>query len=207
MRGYFDVDCRELSEDGSGWVFRPRVEPIAEKVLRLYDRARRESAPIVATTCGSGRMPSDGFCPGGIVIPLDPAKQAWRTRLAENRFFHVEKTCGSWRAFEGNPNAARLFLEMGIVDWVVFGNGLDLCVDQAVQNLLSLGLRVTFLSDVLIPSAKGNGPQGDSGTPRSRERTLARWRELGARETTLDAFLGEPPPYAEVAHASQTTSA
>jgi hypothetical protein len=162
---------------------------MADRVLRLIARAQEERAPLVATTCGSGRMPRGESCPGGMVVPLDPDDRSWCDRVEGHRFFHLEKQCGAWRAFEGNPNAARLFLELGVLDWVVFGNGLDLCVDQAVQNLLSLGLSVAFLSDVLIPSATGYGPLGDSGTQASRERTLGRWRELGAREMSLEDFL------------------
>jgi len=204
MRGYFDVDSRELSEDGTGWVFRPRMRPLADQVSRVLACAEEEGSPLVATTCGSGRMPKGGFCPGGVVIPLDQSDRSWLDRIEGHRFFHLEKQCGTWRAFDGNPNAAKLFIELGILDWVVFGNGLDLCVDQAVQNLLSLGLRVTFLCDVLIPNATGDDPLDDSGTPASRARTLARWKTLGARETTLEAFLArpclEPNIHAEPSH-------
>jgi hypothetical protein len=187
-RGYFDVDCRELSLDGS-WAYRPRVAPIARSVDRLYLQSQLEGAALVSTTCGGGRLPDAANCPGNLFVPLDREDMEWRESISFCRCFHVQKECGSWRTFDVNGNAATLFRELGLCEWIVFGNGLDLCVDHVVENLLSLGLQITFLSDVLIPSATGHGPLGDSGTPQSRERTLARWRDRGARETTLDAFL------------------
>lgn len=193
MRGFYDVDCRELSLGGE-WTFRPRVMPIAKGVEAVLALAEREAAPVVATTCGGGKMPeNDNDCPGMVRVPMDPEELSWEGKLGRERLFHLEKPCGGWHTFETNSNAVRLFVELGICDWVVFGNGLDLCVDHAVRNLLGLGLSVTFLSDLLVPSARGNGPFGDSGTLASRERTLLGWLELGARETNLDALLKEAP--------------
>jgi len=186
--GYFDVDCRELSAEGA-WIFRPRVLPIAAKVERLLDRALSEDAPVVATTCGSGRMPDDRNCPGGLHVPMDPGSAAWETEVARHRSFHLQKACGSWHTFDGNGNAGRLFGRLALRDWVVFGNGLDLCVDHVVTNLVGLGLSVTFLSDVLIPSAKGYGPDSASGTEANRIATLERWRNAGAVESDLESFL------------------
>ena len=193
MRGFYDVDCRELSPSGE-WAFRPRVAPIAKRVEAVLALAEREAAPVVATTCGGGQMPKhDKDCLGMVRVPMAPGELSWEGALGPERLFHLEKPCGGWRTFETNGNASRLFAGLGIREWVVFGNGLDLCVDHAVRNLLGLGLSVTFLSDLLVPSALGNGPFGDSGTPASRERTLMGWLELGARETNLEALLKEAP--------------
>jgi hypothetical protein len=46
-RGYFDMDCRELSRDGS-WAFRPRVAPIASAVERLHLQAEQEGSALVS---------------------------------------------------------------------------------------------------------------------------------------------------------------
>lgn len=135
----------------------------------------------------------DKDCLGMVRVPMDPAESSWEEALGRERLFHLEKPCGGWHTFETNGNAVRLFAGLGIHEWVVFGNGLDLCVDHAVRNLLGLGLSVSFLSDLLIPSAPGHGPFGDSGTPESRERTILGWLKLGAYETNFDALFEEAP--------------
>jgi len=185
MRGYFDVDCRELSEDGTGWVFRPRVEPLAEGIFRLLERAAVEKAPVVATTCGSGRSPHGAVCPDGMVVPLDPFQLEWRGMVPDHRFFHLEKKPRSCRTFDDSPNASELFALLGVREWVVFGNALELCVDQAVAALLERGFAVTFVSDLLAHS--------HTGTSETRIAALARWRALGAGESTLAGLLADVP--------------
>lgn len=181
MRGYFDVDCRELSEDGESWVFRPRARPLEEGMLRLLAKAEADGAPVVATTCGSGRAPRDRFCPGGMVVPLDPGAAGWRDLLPGHRFFHLEKRCGSWDTFGDSPNPEAFFRLLDVDEWVVFGNALETCVDHAVTHLLRIGCTVHLVTDLLV--------DGAAVTATSRSEALARWRGSGVRETTLERLL------------------
>ncbi len=88
--------------------------------------------------------------------------------------------------FADNGNATALVKELNADEWVLFGNALDLCVDAAVRGVLAAGGNVTFLSDCMCSSATGYGL---NGTEENRLATFARWREAGAKEQTLDAFL------------------
>lgn len=65
---------------------------------------------------------------------------------------------------------------------------LDFCVNHAVKHILATQRPVTFLSDVMIASAKG---YGESGTEKNRIATFANWRALGATEQTLEQFLAQ----------------
>jgi nicotinamidase-related amidase len=79
-----------------------------------------------------------------------------------------------------------LIKELDVYEWVVFGNGLDFCVDNAVKSLLRTGYKVTFLEDVMISSATG---YGNSGTVESRKATYKNWIEMGAVMQTFERFL------------------
>ena len=61
-KGYalFDVDCLEISEDGQGLDFRPRVKPLANKLTQLYEAAELFNFPFLFSTCCSGRMLKPG---------------------------------------------------------------------------------------------------------------------------------------------------
>lgn len=193
--GFFDVDSRELDEQGRGLTYRPRVWPIAPQLERVYALIERKQFPLVFTTCCSGRMlTAERGLPGTLQVPLEAADSAWRARVGEHRRFYLAKrthgnpqqnlACRTFDMFQHNPNAAPLFRELKVGGWVVFGNGFDLCVNSAVRGLLKLGLPVTLLEDVRASSG--------SGTPESERETIAALRALGANVTTLRQFMALP---------------
>lgn len=195
--GFFDADSRELADDGS-LDFRPRVRPIADKLNQLYAIVDKDKAVLVFNTCCSGKMLAPDCREDVLFIPLDAHESGWKSKVKDYRLFYLEKAksfdptadvrCNVFDAFSDNRNGASLIKELAIDEWVVFGNGLDFCVDNAVKSLLRSGLKVTFLEDVMIASATG---YGNSGTDESRRATYANWLAMGAARKTLDQFLEE----------------
>ena len=200
----FDVDSRELNPAGNGFSFRQRVEPLAPQLKRLYALADKHSAPLVFTVCCSGRMLEPRSLPNVLVVPLDAADRRWEAKRAQYRLFNVEKktykepgsnfTCAAYDMFKDNGNAAHLIKSLNVGEWVVFGNGFDLCINAAVRGLLAAGQKVCLLSDVYVQGARGyfvptaDGGQIELGTPENLARVLAEFQQHGVRSLTLDQF-------------------
>jgi nicotinamidase-related amidase len=189
--GFFDADCRELNEKGSGLAYRSRVRPIVPQLEQLYALAEARGYPLVFTTCCSGRMLLPPGLPGVGFVPLDVGDASWRATTGNLRQFYLAKhACGQPKAnfdcrafdmFQYNANAARLLRELGVGTWVVFGNGFDLCVGSAARGILQAGMDLILLEDVRISSA--------GATPQSEQQTLSSLRNLGARQMTLRSFM------------------
>ena len=131
-----------------------------------------------------------------LFVPMDAAETEWVEKIKDFRIFYLEKRksfdptadvlCNAFDAFSDNGNGSVLVKMLDIEEWVVFGNGLDFCVDNAVKSLLKQGCKVTFLSDAMISSATG---YGNSGTGESRKSTFEKWINMGATGQTLEQFL------------------
>lgn len=188
----FDVDCQELNDAGDGLSLRPRVEPLAPQIARLYDLADRADCPVVFTTCCSGRMLAPRDVPGVVFVPLAGDGAAdWQSQLDARRFYLQKKTyhdpqlnyaCQAFDMFADNGNAARLVRALNAEQWIVFGNGFDLCVNAAATGLLDAGSNVLLVTDVAVPTATG---YGRCGTPENRDRILAALQARGARLVEL----------------------
>ena len=188
---WFDVDCLEGDAAGTGLCLRPRVEPLADRVRALHDAAADRGDPLVFTICCSGRMAGPGDLPDVLHVPRDPADREWRARVPAFRRFLLQKrtlgdpdrnrACRTWDALGDNPNAALLVADLDARDWVVFGNGLELCVDATARGLLRLGQRVTVVRDVLADS--------HGATVEARRATLAALAEAGVRLADLREVL------------------
>jgi nicotinamidase-related amidase len=203
--GLFDVDSRELNKAGNALGFRPRVEPLLDRLKRLYALAEEHSAPLVFTTCCSGRMLRPDSLAEVLFVPLDAAQREWAERLGEHRLFCVQKktytpdtqlnfSCRAYDMFQDNGNAARLVQALNVDEWIVFGNGFDLCINSAVHGLLAARQKVCLLSDVWATASRGyyvSTPHGqmECGTPENQARILAEFRQLGVRMATLEEFL------------------
>jgi nicotinamidase-related amidase len=203
--GFFDVDSRELNKAGNALGFRPRVEPLVDRLKRLYALAEQRSAPLVFTTCCSGRVLGPDSLAEVLFVPLDAAQREWAERLGEHRLFCVQKktytpdtqlnfSCRAYDMFQDNGNAARLVQALNVGEWIVFGNGFDLCINSAVHGLLAAGQKVCLLSDVWVTASRGyyvSTPRGqmECGTPQNQARILAEFRQLGVRMATLEEFL------------------
>ena len=202
--GLFDVDSRELNAAGNGLQFRPRVEPLIDRLNRLYALSEQRRAPLVFTTCCSGRMLRPDSLSEVLFVPLDAGQRQWQARLHAHRLFCVEKktrhdasanfTCRAYDMFQDNGNAAHLVRALDVGEWVVFGNGFDLCITSAVQGLLGAGQKVCLLSDVYVRGARGyyvptaHG-QVECGTPENLARIISEFQHLGVRMATLEQFL------------------
>ncbi|MCE5276933.1 MAG: hypothetical protein ABFD92_10350 [Planctomycetaceae bacterium] len=196
--GFFDVDCRELTDAGDGLQFRPRVKPLAPRLEQIYGLARRLEAPLVFTTCCSGRMLDAGSLNDVLLVPLDAADQQWRRRLDSAALICLAKktyndppknyACRAFDMFADNANAVAMVRALDVGEWVVFGNGFDLCVNAAVRGLLAAGQNVRVVTDVTIASAKG---YGRCGTDEYRREILADFAAAGVRLCTLDDLLAE----------------
>ncbi|HWQ73449.1 MAG TPA: hypothetical protein VN370_14160 [Desulfitobacteriaceae bacterium] len=195
--GFFDADSRELGDSGS-LIFRPRVRHIGDKLNRLYEIVAQGQAVLAFNTCCSGNMLMPDSREDILFIPMELNDTGWKGKVKDYRIFYLEKRksfdptadvlCNIFDLFSDNKNGALLIKELDINEWVVFGNGLDFCVDNAVKSLLRMGCKVTFLEDVMISSAAG---YGNSGTEESRESTYRNWTGMGAVKRTLEQFLME----------------
>ena len=202
--GFFDVDSRELNTARTGFQFRERVLPLADRLNRLYAVSEDRNYPLVFTTCCSGRMLQPDSLREVLVVPLDPAQKEWQERLRAYHLFCVQKKtfsepkqnfgCRAFDMFKHNGNAARLVQTLGVEEWIVFGNGFDFCIDSAIAGLVAAGQKVCLLTDVYARGAKGypvSTPQGEieSGGPENEVYLLGKFRQLGVRTATLDEFL------------------
>ncbi len=189
--GFFDVDSRELAEDGQGLGYRPRVLPIVPLLERLYAVADARQYPLVFTTCCSGRMLTPRGLPGTLYVPLDAGDVSWQEKLNGCRQFYLAKKtygdpklnfdCRAFDMFQDNGNAGRLLRQLEVETWVVFGNGFSLCVNSAARGLLDAGLPLILLEDVRVASAVG--------TPEGEQEIIRGLRARGARVMTLEQFL------------------
>jgi hypothetical protein len=189
--GLWEVDCRELSEDGESLILRQRVEPLAAKLNELYSLAQRRDLTTVFTTCCSGRMPRIGDRKDFLYVPLQGNDSGWESRLCDYPLIYLDKvTCGDPRlnfqcrafdVFHGNRNAERLLFLLDIPTWVVFGNGFELCTVSSIEGILGAGYRVQLITDVLAQSA---GSYGDFGTEQSKARVIGELQAKGV-ETLL----------------------
>lgn len=191
--GFFDVDSRELNASGDGLSFRERVAPIEPQLQRLYSLAEARRAPLVFTACCSGRMLRPDSLPQVLQVPIDASQRQWEPRLSAHRLFYLEKN-RDYNTFNYNRNAARLLQALNVEEWVVFGNGFDMCIDTGVRGMLAAGQKVCFLSDVYVRGAPGyvvTTPKGTfhTATPENKARILADFQELGVRLLTLEQFL------------------
>ena len=188
--GLFDVDCREMMLDHS-LDFRPRVRPMGEKLNKIYELIQQNDAVLLFTTCCSGAMLQPDSRKDVLFVPMDEKMSSWQEQFSSYKQFYLEKKKSSpdlacLETFSYNKNATLLLDMLEVDEWIVFGNGLDLCVNHAMQHLLATKRPVTFLSDVMISSAKGHG---NSGTDENRDITFANWCAMGAVQETLENFL------------------
>jgi hypothetical protein len=193
--GFFETCSRELDEC-TGYKYRPRMQPWTEPLNGLYGYAQKHGIPFVFTTCCSGNLLSPDSRKDVLFIPVDGANTEWKNRVKDFRLFYVEKITHhdpkvnseqeTYAPFCYNQNVRPLIESLSVDEWIVYGNGVDFCVNDTVTGLIKAGQKVTFLSDVLCKSATG---YGNSGTEESTRETLAFWRALGAREYTSSAFL------------------
>jgi nicotinamidase-related amidase len=196
--GLWEVDCRELSKDGRTWVLRQRVQPLAAKLDRLNDFARKHELATVFTACCSARMPQRAGRDDFLFVPVSGNENGWESRLSDYSLIYLEKTtCGDpllnfqYRAFDvfhGNHNAGRLLMLLDIPTWIVYGNGFELCVASAVEGILRAGCSVRLLTDILAQSAGG---YGDYGTERSKARAIGQLGEKGAETLSLQELVQE----------------
>jgi nicotinamidase-related amidase len=182
-----------LNEAGDGLQFRGRVQPLVERLDRLYALAEKRNVPLVFTTCCSGRMLDPDSLPEVLYVPLDAAEREWEERLRAHRLFYLAKN-KQYDMFRHNGNAVRLVQALGVREWVIFGNGFDMCIDCDIRALLAAGQKVCLLSDVYARSAPGYfvpTPRGrfETATPQNEARLLAEFGQLGVRIVTLEQFI------------------
>ena len=188
---FFDVDCLEKSDDGKGLQLRPRVKPLQDKLDQIYKMAEFLNIPLLFSTCCSGQMLNPGDLQDILFIPCDKNDTSWMSDVHHYRRFYIEKKaygdpkvnfkCRAFDMFQDNGNILRLLKLLNIPDWVVFGNGMDLCVNCGATGVLSAGYNVTILSDVLISSAGGDG--------QSMKSTLDGLKSKGAKTQTFQNMM------------------
>lgn len=185
---FFDVCSREI-DNNLALSFRPRVKPIAEKLNRIYDFINKKGSILVFTTCCSGKMLEPGLREDILIIGLDENNLEWKKKIKDYKSINLQKNKFSYEPFNYNKNSIQLIKALPVDEWVIFGNGLDLCVNHIVENILNEGFKVTFLKDVMISSAVGYETNfGKSGTEENKAATFENWCKNGAVVKSLDEF-------------------
>ncbi len=189
--GIFEVDCRQRSESDHGLSYVRRALPFQDRIERIHAFARQFNIPTVFTTCCSNRLLSKNDCRGALVVPMDVSDLDWTKDVHSSPSIYIEKTTwGSpeantrhcaWEMFQHNGNAKKLFEKLGIRRWIVYGVGIDLCVNAATRGLLDAGCEVVILRDILVNNA--------GGTPESMEKILADLGEKGVKTMSFDDFI------------------
>lgn len=191
--GFFEVCARQLTEDSTGYSYRPRVAPMARKLDELYELAKKSGAAFVFTTCCSGKMLMPDSRGEVLYIPISAEDTGWKSKVDGHRVFYIQKynnhdmgcsiQAENYEPFLYNRNLLELVRLLDVEKWIVYGNGLDFCANDAVKGLLGAGCKVAFLSDVLASGATG---YGNSGTLENRIATLQNWRDGGAVDMLSD---------------------
>jgi nicotinamidase-related amidase len=189
---FFDIDCLETSPDG-GFHLRPRIKPMRSKLGLLYSRIRQSGSPMVFTTCCSGSLMRQEWRKDVLFVPLDRQQTEWKNGLASHRLIYLEKrtygnpkinsSCRAFDMFQDNGNAAELVRMLAADEWILFGNGMECCVNAAVNGVLHAGGHVTVLSDCLCSN---DGSDNPGGVEAARRATMTQWLERGVNSQTME---------------------
>ena len=155
--GLFDVDTRELSEDGTSIRFRKRVKPISHQLQMLFEFG--DDKLTLSTTClQSKTIPPDST--GNYGLLQMKGEVDWENDLSKYRQLFIERRsldCPKenrcqcvFDAFKWNPNISKVVAAAGIQRWCVFGVSLEYCLSAAVNGLLDTGQGVVVIEDALI---------------------------------------------------------
>lgn len=188
--GFFNVDTQQPREHGQGLIFRPRVQPIEDRLHQLLKFAERGEWPLVSTACVHAGPIEPALDDTVLFIPIEAPKEQWRPRLDGCRKFFLEKrTCGSrevnvsqraFDVFHSNPNAPRLIRALDVEHWIVFGDSAAYCVLSTARGLLDLNLAVTVLTDAVAPGGASLSEAEDA---------MRELEGLGASLLTVNDFL------------------
>ena len=201
--GLFDVDSRELSKAGDGLDFRPRVAPLVDRLKRLYALAEQHSAPLVFTTCCSGRMLRPDSLAEVLFVPLDAAQREWAGRLGDHRLYYVQKKtyhdaqanfgCHAYDMFGDNGNAGpgadpRRGRVGRVRQWLRLVHHLrrPWPAGRRSEGVPAVGRFRGAHEGISVPTAKG---RVECGIPENLARVLAEFRQAGVRTATLEEFL------------------
>jgi hypothetical protein len=170
---FFDVDSLEYYDvnscgRASVWpnlAFRPRVMQRADILNTLYNFIKHYRFPFVFSICCSGRSPLIRDMPEVLHIPAESNKKQWREHVSDHSIFLIQKAHTDhiqgnfldemYAKFIHNDNLPEFYQQLGVKNWVVFGNGAAFCVYPVIMTLMNAGMHVTILSDVLIDNASG----------------------------------------------------
>lgn len=164
--GFFDVDSRELSEDGKELSFRDRVSPIIKKLDLLYDFAYKNKIKILFSTCCSGRFLKKNSFDYVLYVPLSKKDRSWEKKIDNFRYYYIAKRTYNnprknseaclYNIFRYNENCMDLIKKLKIKKWVIFGNGFNFCVYNICKKMLKNNIKIIILKDTVIQGIKQN---------------------------------------------------
>jgi len=176
--GFFDSDCLTYDPEKKHkpsalkhFSYRERIAPHSDKINKIYEYAEKNNYYMIYTQCcGANPTPIDNDL-DILVIPRDTTNKDWISKVKNHRIFNIEKiyesktpsesfNCRHFDTFQHNSNADILLRMLDIETWIVFGHGLDLCVDTSIKGIINNGYKSILLTDVTKPSATGYGPYG-----------------------------------------------
>jgi len=166
--GFFDTDCLYWDEESQSLMCKKRVQAISSNVYKLHEYAVKNNITTLFTTCCSARMPRKNEMDsiGIAYIPLDLSDSSWKNGVNKKQSFYIAKMAyGNPKMnydkeasdmFKFNKNLPVLLDSLKIENWIVFGDAFELCVNYAVNGMLSRGYHVTVIEDMVSPKHGGN---------------------------------------------------
>jgi nicotinamidase/pyrazinamidase len=192
---FWEVDVQRDFMLPGGHLYVPGAEKLLPNIRRLTDAARRGRVFLVSHGCF--HTPNDPefqtFPPhcvkgttGSELVPEALTEKVVRVaneaaaQLPEDlsKYQQVLLEKQTLNVFESR-HAHNLVQRLGNqAEFVVFGVVTEYCVSFAVQGLLERGRRVAVVEDAIETLKRQDG-----------EKTVAAWKQLGARLTTTDQAL------------------
>lgn len=202
--GFFDSDCltfdpemKHKTSSLKNFSYRERISPHSDKIDKIYEYAEKYDHYMIFTQCcGANPTPVENDN-GILVIPRDIENKDWISKVKNHRIFNIEKiyesrtpmesfNCRHFDTFQHNSNADILLRILDIEKWVVFGHGLDLCVDTSIKGIIKNGYKAILLTDVIKPSATGYGPYG---TKESEKEILSYLIKIGVEMKKINEVI------------------
>jgi hypothetical protein len=150
-------------------------------VLHSFAKRKNHALVIIGHNPDHSFQQDDQLIPI-LSIPFDKGNHSWKVKLRNHAVFCIEKKAESEKksgcdnygdVFRLNENVMSFFTDLGIMEWVVFGDAADDCVNAAINGLLHCNLGVIKITDISDGKVK-NAPF---------------LTDCNAREMTCDQFL------------------
>lgn len=181
---FFDVDSLELSPNGRIYVCHPRVSSISEELYEVYSIISGIAAPLIFSVDVNRNTPDketnkryDFF-----TLPISDNEDNWKASVADWYKFYVKRDASEDKEkvaiFNNNKTVAECIKLIKAKEWIVFGNGIEHCVDHVITTMLGFINVVKFVPDLIIPA--------ENETKEQLDEYCQKWEKAGGIPMTYD---------------------